>query len=113
MEKHLQEAEQAYQEVCDIIRDSLEHGQFNHMYFEEPFKLWYAKKFDKLEENNMNNEISNCCNAPIVTVHGDEGTSYYKCTKCGKGCDPNNADQEFQRIFGRFERAEKEINNVS
>ena len=47
MEKHLEEAEQAYQEVSRMIEYCIEHGQFNRLYFEEPFKKWYAKKFDE------------------------------------------------------------------
>lgn len=30
---------------------------------------------------------SNCCNALVKIVGGDEGTNHYECTKCGKACD--------------------------
>lgn len=36
------------------------------------------------------NPLSNCCKAPMEVVSANEGTSFYKCTKCGKDCD---ADQ--------------------
>lgn len=33
---------------------------------------------------------SNCCNAPIDTISTDEGTSFYRCSKCCRGCDPKS-----------------------
>jgi hypothetical protein len=30
---------------------------------------------------------SKCCNAEIKIVGGDEGTIFYQCLGCGKGCD--------------------------
>lgn len=46
--KVLQELEQAYMNVVGIIRESSEHNQFNELYFEKPFKEWFAKKLDEL-----------------------------------------------------------------
>jgi hypothetical protein len=44
--------------------------------------------FEKKEPTEENKEKSDCCNAP-VTIEGDddEGTYYYKCTKCNNACD--------------------------
>ncbi len=30
---------------------------------------------------------SNCCNKPVEVINGDEGTSYWQCTKCKNPCD--------------------------
>lgn len=32
--------------------------------------------------------ISSCCKAPLETIHGNDGTSYYSCSKCHEGADP-------------------------
>ncbi len=32
--------------------------------------------------------LSNCCNTLLKVISGDEGTSYYECTKCQKPADP-------------------------
>ena len=31
--------------------------------------------------------VSNCCHARVFVVSGNEGTSYYACTKCDNACD--------------------------
>lgn len=30
---------------------------------------------------------SDCCKAEVLTMHGDEGTSYWFCSKCNRACD--------------------------
>lgn len=32
--------------------------------------------------------VSACCRAPLRVDGSDEGTSYYRCTSCGKASDP-------------------------
>lgn len=36
----------------------------------------------------MNKSLSNCCHAPLKINSGNEGTSFYYCSKCEKACDP-------------------------
>ena len=36
----------------------------------------------------MKELYSNCCNALLAIIHGDEGTSYWECTNCQKPSDP-------------------------
>lgn len=31
---------------------------------------------------------SKCCNWKMIVDSGDEGTSFYRCVKCGEACDP-------------------------
>lgn len=31
--------------------------------------------------------LSDCHDAPVKAVAGDEGTSHYECTECGEACD--------------------------
>ena len=47
----LQKFEAAHKDVCEIINDSSEHGQFNSSYFREPFMKWYAEQWDEIENN--------------------------------------------------------------
>lgn len=35
-----------------------------------------------------NEQLSNCCSAPIRVGSGDEGTNWYECEKCNRPCDP-------------------------
>ncbi len=36
----------------------------------------------------MNKEHqSDCCQAPVQVIGGDEGTNYWECEKCGKSCN--------------------------
>lgn len=30
---------------------------------------------------------SDCCNAPVNTAEGEEGTNYFACSRCDKPCD--------------------------
>jgi len=32
-------------------------------------------------------ELSNCCKAKVEVISGEEGTSFWLCTKCKKPCD--------------------------
>lgn len=64
-----------------------------------------------------NLEQSNCCNAPVIIRSGDEGTSYYECSQCGKPCDigsipvervsnqthqTGNLEQEIEKILKEY-----------
>lgn len=60
---------------------------------------------------------STCCNAPITTVNGYEGTSFYRCTECGYACDPqpqthNIAESIEARPHLTDEESIKEIERV-
>jgi len=35
----------------------------------------------------MKKHLSDCHEAPVVVVGGDEGTNHYECTYCGNACD--------------------------
>lgn len=41
---------------------------------------------------------SNCCNAIMITVSGDEGTGYWKCKACNKPCGPASENKPCQII---------------
>jgi len=47
MEENLKLVEKKYKEMLLLINNATEGGQFNSFYFEQPFKEWYAKEFDK------------------------------------------------------------------
>lgn len=34
--------------------------------------------------------LSNCCNSPVLTSHGDEGTNSWRCSRCKEPCDARN-----------------------
>lgn len=49
------------------------------------------KDYRSLERTNyLEQQLSNCCEAPIMTSTGDEGTSCYICRNCKKACDPKS-----------------------
>lgn len=35
----------------------------------------------------MRDYVSQCCKAIVEVINGVEGTSYYRCSACGKPCD--------------------------
>lgn len=37
---------------------------------------------------------SSCCKALLVVAKGDEGTSHYECSKCGKPCDQASDEKQ-------------------
>ena len=51
----------------------------------------------------MKKELSNCCEAELLTDRGDEGTCCWICVKCKKPCD---------RISGEKKEPNKECNCV-
>lgn len=40
-----------------------------------------------MNKTNKEKIVSNCCKSTIKLGGGDEGTFYYVCLKCNKGCD--------------------------
>lgn len=63
----------------------------------------------------MNLPLSTCCHAPLRTTTGDEGTSYYICTKCGNAADElvtmadNNNNPVTTETPGEFEQEARAI----
>ena len=43
---------------------------------------------------------STCCNAPLKVISGDEGTSYYECTTCGRPADVKEHKHCYHKIIG-------------
>lgn len=43
--------------------------------------------FELLKKLYGDEVVSKCCKYKMFVQHGNEGTSYYVCKKCGKPCD--------------------------
>lgn len=42
----------------------------------------------------MTDFLSLCCNKPVATVCGNEGTNHFVCTECDNACDVRSDTQE-------------------
>lgn len=59
--------------------------------------------------------LSKCHQAPVKVISGNEGTSYWECTKCGQSCDlyqppqtePKNAPKDVSRLARRSTKVDK------
>jgi len=49
-QKSIEEVEQAYSEIVELINKSSERGQFVSGYFRKPFFEWFAKKMSQNEK---------------------------------------------------------------
>lgn len=57
----------------------------------------------------MTNQKSNCCNAPFHLVAESEGTCYYVCDKCMRGCDPEDAPDLKQQIIDIIDQSHDKV----
>ena len=60
----------------------------------------------------MTDFLSLCCNKPVETVYGNEGTNHFVCTGCDKACDTRSGTQEkwveeFTNIVDEYQIAHK------
>ena len=46
------------------------------------------------QPNNKTKWLSDCCDAEVKVISGDEGTRPWECVKCGKPCDAHGHRQE-------------------
>ena len=57
-----------------------------------------------------NKLLSNCCNEPIFVETEDEGTNYWRCSKCDQPCDPaatESKKQEWEGLTNTLKVADK------